>query len=85
MTPDVATLQAAPSCPACARRETLVMLGDRVDRAHPWFVWRTRRAFIYLCLHCEAVVALEEPRTGRGQRSSERPPSARPVIVMGAG
>ena len=85
MTPDVATLQVVPLCPACAHRETLVMLGDRVDRGRPWFVWRTRRTFVYLCLHCEAVVALEEPQAGRGQRSSERPLSARPVIVMGAG
>ena len=85
MMPDVTTLHVVPLCPACAHRETLVMLGDRLDRLHPWLVWRTRRTFIYLCLHCEAIVALEEPQAGRRRRSSERRPPAHPVIVMGAG
>ncbi len=65
MTPDVTTLQVVPPCPTCAHRDTLVMLGDRLDHPHPWLVWRTRRTFIYLCLHCEAVVALAACRRER--------------------
>jgi hypothetical protein len=85
MTPEVTTLQVVPPCPACAHRDTLVVLGDRLDRPHPWLVWRTRRTFIYLCLHCEAIVVLEEQRAGRGPRVGERRPPVYPVIVMGAG
>lgn len=85
MTPEVTTLQVVPPCPACAHRDTLVVLGDRLDRPHPWLVWRTRRTFIYLCLHCEAVVALEEQRAARRPHARERHPPAHPIIVVGAG
>ena len=85
MMSDATTLQVVPPCPTCAYRDTLVVLGDRMDRPHPWLVWRTRRTFIYLCLHCEAVVALEEQRAGRRPHAGEYRPPAHPVIVLGAG
>ncbi len=80
MMPDVTTLHVVPLCPACAHRETLVMLGDRLDRLHPWLVWRTRRTFIYLCLHCEAIVALEEPQAGASSAGPPRYRNGRGVV-----
>lgn len=68
------TAQAAQSmlpCPACGRRDGLVVLGARQDHTHPWLVWRTTRTYIYTCLHCEAIVAMEEQRAGRSRRSAQ--------------
>jgi len=79
MAPRDITLQVIPPCPACARRDTLVVLGDRLDRPHPWLVWRTRRTFICVCLHCGDVVTLEEQWATDGRRATARPPSVTPA------
>ncbi len=79
MAPRGITLQVIPPCPACAHCDTLVVLGDRLDRPHSWLVWRTRRMFICVCLHCGDVVTLEEQRATDGRRPGERCPSVAPA------
>ncbi len=62
--------QDVPPCPACGRRDSLVVLGTRLDRAHPVLVWRTGRTFICTCAECGAVVTLREPREQHGQSAA---------------
>ncbi len=63
-------MQVVPPCPACGRRDSLVVLGTRLDRAHPVLVWRTGRTFICTCLGCEAVVTLREQPARHGQSAA---------------
>ncbi len=65
-------MEAVPPCPACGRHDSLVVLGTRLDRAHPVLVWRTGRTFICTCTECGAVVTLRErpARQGQGQNAA---------------
>lgn len=70
--------QAVSPCPVCGQHHSLVVLGTRLDRTNPWMIWHTTRTVIYACLHCEAIVSMQEPR-GHGARAAEQ---TAPVAVI---
>ncbi len=76
--------QAASPCPACGRHDPFAVLGVRRDRARLWLAWPTRRTFILVCLHCEAVVALPEQQFRHGRGDGEPRPLVQPAIVADA-
>jgi hypothetical protein len=78
---DGGAAQAVPACPVCGGQHVLVALGTRLDRTNPWLIWHTTRTVIYTCLHCEAVVSIQESHSRRGARASGQPA---PVAVIAA-
>jgi phage terminase large subunit GpA-like protein len=70
---DDGAAQAAPACPACGEQHVLVVLGTRRDRTNSWLIWHTTRTVIYMCLHCEAVVSIQETHARRGTHSPQQP------------
>lgn len=70
---DGGAAQAAPACPVCGEQHVLVVLGTRRDRTHPWLIWHTTRTVIYTCLHCEAIVSIQETHARRGARTPQQP------------
>lgn len=61
-------------CPTCGRPDTLLALGVRYDHPHRWRPWITARTQLYLCDHCEELVAVPETR------DAEHTPHVRPWI-----
>lgn len=49
-------------CPACTQPDTLITLGVRYERPHRWRPWVTTLTQLYLCAHCEALVAIGHRR-----------------------
>lgn len=46
------------TCPACGRAGALLPLGARYDRPHRWRPWISARIDLYLCDHCDAIMAV---------------------------
>lgn len=44
-------------CPICSGRGVLIPLGVRYERPHRWRPWVIRSIPLYLCRHCDALVA----------------------------